>query len=186
MERSEIMRLANAVFDHMQTRNWTPFIDLLSETNGISCFSEKNDSILMWSHYADSHKGIVLGIDSTKLSNVYKVEYVNSHIKIPLSSISNAKERRDSMIAIMTSKFENWQSEDEWRIIHKLPSPTINDLFILPIRPAFIKELYFGIKSSNDFKDRILNIIKDKVQCNVFVMKPSAGDFSLERTVLSV
>ena len=26
-------------------------------TMGISCFSEKEDSILMWSHYADNHKG---------------------------------------------------------------------------------------------------------------------------------
>lgn len=34
--------------------------------NGICCFSKLYDSILMWSHYADYHKGICLKFDMTK------------------------------------------------------------------------------------------------------------------------
>jgi hypothetical protein len=33
------------------------------ESYGVSCFSESWNSILMWSHYADRHKGICLGFD---------------------------------------------------------------------------------------------------------------------------
>ena len=31
--------------------------------HGITCFTKKNDNILMWSHYADSHRGICMGFD---------------------------------------------------------------------------------------------------------------------------
>lgn len=31
--------------------------------HGITCFTKKNDNILMWSHYADSHKGICIGFE---------------------------------------------------------------------------------------------------------------------------
>ena len=31
--------------------------------SGVTCFSEERDNIIMWSHYANSHKGICLGFD---------------------------------------------------------------------------------------------------------------------------
>ena len=33
----------------------------------ICCFSEVDDNILMWSHYADSHKGLCLEFDTKKI-----------------------------------------------------------------------------------------------------------------------
>ncbi|MFT5700401.1 MAG: hypothetical protein ACI8ZB_003275 [Desulforhopalus sp.] len=35
---------------------------------GMGCFSEKNDDVLMFSHYADHHRGICLGFDPKKLA----------------------------------------------------------------------------------------------------------------------
>lgn len=35
----------------------------------IICFSEERQSELMWAHYADNHKGFLLGYDSDELSN---------------------------------------------------------------------------------------------------------------------
>lgn len=34
------------------------------ENTYTSCMSTQNDNFLMWSHYADSHKGIVIGFDA--------------------------------------------------------------------------------------------------------------------------
>ena len=36
----------------------------LNKRIGILCLSRKHDSILMWSHYTENHKGFVLGFDS--------------------------------------------------------------------------------------------------------------------------
>ena len=30
----------------------------------VFCLSELDDSVLMWSHYADQHQGVVLGFDT--------------------------------------------------------------------------------------------------------------------------
>ena len=42
----------------------------LNQKFGILCFSSVFDSILMWSHYADSHRGIVLGVKVPELQEV--------------------------------------------------------------------------------------------------------------------
>ena len=44
-----------------------------------TCFSKRNDSILMWSHYADSHKGVCFEFDYES-PYFYDVLYEN---KIP-------------------------------------------------------------------------------------------------------
>ena len=35
-------------------------VDFISETRGLSCFSEIADNLLMWSHYTKGHRGIVV------------------------------------------------------------------------------------------------------------------------------
>jgi hypothetical protein len=40
------------------------FCEQVTEGYGIVCFSSTRDSILMWSHYAEKHTGIVIGFDA--------------------------------------------------------------------------------------------------------------------------
>ena len=47
----------------------------LQQQYGVSCFSERNDSILMWAHYADLHKGICLIFEKEKLINSVQKNY---------------------------------------------------------------------------------------------------------------
>ena len=44
---------------------------------GVFCLSERCDSILMWSHYADCHKGVCIGFDTTyfKQPHIQKIRY---------------------------------------------------------------------------------------------------------------
>src|SRR5207237_9937705 len=39
------------------------YLPELSRVFGLVCLSKLNDQILMWSHYAASHTGVVLGLD---------------------------------------------------------------------------------------------------------------------------
>jgi len=39
---------------------------------GICCFSKSNDEPLLWSHYADSYKGVALGFDYASIKEKYK------------------------------------------------------------------------------------------------------------------
>lgn len=48
--------------------------DLIIENTkefGICCFSKSNDNIHMWSHYADSHKGICVEYDSSNFDDYF-------------------------------------------------------------------------------------------------------------------
>lgn len=44
---------------------------------GIFCLSERDDSMLMWSHYGDQHRGICLGysVSKTVPKDIYRVDY---------------------------------------------------------------------------------------------------------------
>ncbi|MCL2367639.1 MAG: hypothetical protein FWC72_01460, partial [Oscillospiraceae bacterium] len=54
--------IIGVVKDEMTMRN-IAFYDSMRKNMGVICFSEVKNSILMWSHYADFHKGFSVGYD---------------------------------------------------------------------------------------------------------------------------
>ena len=100
------------------------FLDDL-EQFGISCFTTKHDNFLMWSHYADNHRGVCLEFDFSKevdrmkggdfdLANSYllcmrKVEYGGA---VPVVNLRDLFSERFSPIYHKCQRFE---SEDEYR-----------------------------------------------------------------------
>ena len=76
------------------------YFPILSETakrySAIACFSENVDSILMWSHYADSHKGFALEYDfrptlEQPIKNVGLFPVVYSKERFDISIISHGR-----------------------------------------------------------------------------------------------
>jgi hypothetical protein len=62
------------------------FLDWMSKHFGLICLSRIHDDILMWSHYADQHKGFVIGFDFDKLAPIdtrIEVDY-DCRIKLPM------------------------------------------------------------------------------------------------------
>jgi hypothetical protein len=47
----------------------------------ITCFSEVNYNILMWSHYANNHKGICLKFKTTQLGNTVGLLFDDKNLK---------------------------------------------------------------------------------------------------------
>jgi hypothetical protein len=82
---------------------------------GISCFSSKNDDILMWSHYANGHTGFCLEFDVTHgnafFNRAIQVEYTESY------PVLDYFEDKKWMQAILLTKSKRWTYEDEWRIL---------------------------------------------------------------------
>ena len=44
--------------------------DIMQDTVLVGCFSERNDSLLMWSHYADEHRGLCFGYNLCDLIKI--------------------------------------------------------------------------------------------------------------------
>lgn len=87
---------------------------------GVCCFSECCDEILMWSHYADSHRGFCLGFDAgaDPFCKTWQVNYVKDIPSLnPTSVVLHGA--TDVHRAMTTTKSDRWSYEREWRFFHK-------------------------------------------------------------------
>lgn len=89
---------------------------LVTAQIGVLCLSEVRDSILMWSHYADCHRGVCL-VYETNDSFFVNAQPVRYQRQRPL--VNPVTHTKDQMLdnAIFT-KSDAWAYEKEWRILH--------------------------------------------------------------------
>lgn len=96
---------------------------LVSMCRRVACFSEINDSILMWSYYTDKHKGLCLEYDpnilddgveehENMLNAIQKVQYSETQYNNPKYFRSSR-----SLNNIYFTKALCWAHEQEWRIV---------------------------------------------------------------------
>jgi hypothetical protein len=92
----------------------------LRQTWAALCFSRRWDSILMWSHYADRHKGICLGFDVDD-EIARPVEYVAAPKMVGNMMVADRADfKLDEGEAIVSrwleTKFVGWSYEEEVRV----------------------------------------------------------------------
>ncbi|AZQ42789.1 DUF2971 domain-containing protein [Nonlabens ponticola] len=145
---------------------------------GISCFSKNSDNLLMWSYYADGHKGICLEFDSTVLpfSKTIEVTY-RSEIPNIISDLFFSKESDlQSLMKLATHKSIEWSHEEELRLLHH----NNNQKYRYP--KGSLKALYFGCKVSDEHFDKIMSIVRQIYpEVRLFKMVPSTTKFILNK-----
>ncbi|VBB06730.1 Hypothetical protein LUCI_1966 [Lucifera butyrica] len=90
-------------------------VDVLRKAMGICCFSAENRNIVMWSHYADNHKGICLEFNHSNSGGfgASKVSYYAEYPSLNYISASDA----ELSINRFCIKAVDWQYEQEYRVI---------------------------------------------------------------------
>lgn len=110
------------------------------KNRGVACFSEKNDQLLMWSHYGGKYKGFCLEFSTTqnKSFKFKKVKYQSELPSIELAPLF-LERKFDSVLELFCTKSEAWQYEREWRAIHNqvgtkyvYPSESLTGVFFGP------------------------------------------------------
>lgn len=98
-------------------------IDYMVSNYGVLSLTDSHDNVLMWSHYADSHKGFVIGIDrNAKVirDKLREVKYTSIRPKISYQEI--LRDKYDFSI-----KSSVWSYEKEFRAVTNLNySPEID------------------------------------------------------------
>jgi len=153
--------------------------------NGIACFTESYDEILMWSHYADCHQGVCLGFDFSRLSEefmdiIFKVNYTEIYPQINYSEFleSGMQKSWSYIIKSLCTKYQAWEYEKEWRLI--IPGYNNKKLFY-PER--LLSEVYLGCNVHTQAKESILNIVGNKSKKpEVFQCNMAKNMFALEYT----
>lgn len=144
-----------------------------------ACFSEKVDSITMWSHYADYHKGFALGYNNQNLSfdalnkvscGLFPITYdnvrynANSFVAWAIYNVFGIKMKQPDRLAnikVGLQKSTDWSYENEWRLICTVPlqeraKPDATPITICP------NEIYYGSRISQEDKMLLHEIALDK------------------------
>lgn len=126
-----------------------------ADNNKISCFSEVNDSLLMWAYYANNYAGICVRFNAPKdailSKHCRKVQYTNHYI----SDYSFGNYFRKSI---------QWVHEQEWRIVCDMEEEYI------PINS--IDALYTGIRMDETVERQVLALGR-KYNLEVYKMRVS-------------
>lgn len=126
---------------------------------GVVSLSEVNDHILMWSHYADQHRGFCVEFvrnDSNKLgsNSTLPVRYTE---KLPVFSLQTvvkceSEERKNYVRSLVLSKAFEWSYEREWRYLNSHGNCNV-DLC------SEISAIIFGARMPEEHKVLIKNLV---------------------------
>jgi hypothetical protein len=142
----------------------------------VFCVSEVPDNLLMWSHYSDSHHGILfkfkcLPEKDTALCVASKVTYTDNIPPFaPLDALidsmvgSKPLNTRDIYYTLTTTKSREWEYEKEWRIVSTFRSEAeiAQGYADYPILPEEVEEITFGCRVSDDDRQQIANLVADR------------------------
>lgn len=161
----------------------------LKTTVGISCLSESSDSLLMWAHYANNHRGICVEYELIEINTQLgftPVPIIYSDQKARLTSINPDTIDVDStgmFIESLTSKSPEWSYEKEWRIIRDDAAcgakwDTENRGALLDmIRP---KSVILGCMAKPEFEKSVREYCKEH-KINLYKMEKDSTLYSLKK-----
>ncbi len=96
------------------------FKEEVTEKFGVLCFSRAWANPVLWSHYADRHKGMCLGFEVAKRL-LKPVTYTGTRLQLRLENkLKKGALDGRTRVQILSTKFEDWKYEDEVRIFLKL------------------------------------------------------------------
>lgn len=89
------------------------------QRRGVTCFSERNDDLLMWSHYGGRYKGFCLEFSAVlpPFDKIKKVTYRKDLPTVDLAPLL-VDDNYDQVLELFCTKSEAWAYEAEWRGIH--------------------------------------------------------------------
>ena len=107
-------------FDRRKRRRLEEVRSIIADTYGMVCFSADWQEPIMWAHYADRNRGIVLGFEVvSKRFCIEPVEYPTTRKKIPFGNTLSITSS-DYIKAVGYIKYVNWSYEKEHRFFVKL------------------------------------------------------------------
>ncbi len=120
--------------------------DDFDKKNGILCFSKRWSNPVLWSHYAEKHRGICLGFE---LADMYVIEIEYSKDRIPIEFKGGKKENgfeEGYMKKFLSTKYEHWLYEEEVRMISSLKEADYdNGNYFVPFQKSLeLKEVILG------------------------------------------
>lgn len=130
-------------------------------STGVRSFSSSRSNAKMWSHYAGSHGGFVVGyaFPENAKYDVQKVSY-GPHTPLQIADLvslskGDAEAEQNFFRQVMFAKSSIWADEDEWRLLGPVglhPSPLKR------------RTIIFGMRCNPTMKMAIVRLLKDHAE----------------------
>ena len=158
--------------------DWHKRIEGFNNLFLVCSFTTKLDSILMWSHYADNYKGIVIEYD---FRNTPEVKEFLSPVYYTSEALKTATWEEVSAISILGASLEKakeWEYEQEWRLMTFTFMDKGNQKKNIPTPKA----IYLGInfdKNNETHKTKLIEVAKNK-GIKIYQMMKNISQYKLE------
>jgi hypothetical protein len=122
--------------------------------NGVVCFSEYPESILMWAHYASKHEGICIRLNTSVeswISQARQVQYVRRYPSLNYLNLDEG----ELFTRLILSKAEEWKYEKEWRYFFS--DPPLNRIQSFP--PKVLDAIVFGTRMKASRKAQLAKMM---------------------------
>jgi hypothetical protein len=122
---------------------------------GVTCFSERNDDLVMWGHYGGKYKGFCLEFSTAFMpfSNAKPVQYSE---RISQASVVPylVGDEVDAVQDLFSVKSASWAYEKEWRIFHEMTGTLYH------YEARALTAVYFGPEASEEALEIVALILR--------------------------
>lgn len=205
-ELQEDVKILHSIYSPMIEREFASIVkefpetfhELSSKNIGVLSLAEDHANLLMWSHYARSHKGFCIGFEKkakffnrkrTNVDEFYHLRKVNYSAKRPTKKMSEV-----TAVELLLNKSDIWGYEKEWRMCALLEdstrkidaAPYAIHLFNFP--KEIVKEVILGVNIEDCLREKIINLVKQDVgykHVTIKQAKVSGDEFALDFTSIN-
>ena len=202
--RQEMKKIINDAIDNAD--------DLTEKTNAITrqfladsvifCVSEVKDNLLMWSHYAQHHKGVVIELACIKeLDNpLIAAQPVKYSKNLPLfasfkqwvefftGQTKALTDPREAMLNLIYTKSIDWKYEREWRV--NIPeSRAANGYVDYKEYPQVFKAIYLGCRMEPSQEKTIIEMLgsdSELIHMDIYKAQKSDSKFELRFSKMTI
>ena len=143
---------------------------------GVACFSETNENLLMWSHYADSGTGMCLKFDTKDaiFTKFHRVDYVDTFPSITADELLIDR-NYSRVFDLYCTKSKDWAYEREWRAFHQTAGTKFG------YASESLVGVFLGSRITNEMANLVATMLKGYEQhVPLYTSRPSAAEFKME------
>lgn len=131
----------------------TRFRRRFSTKFGVVCYSKTISDPVLWSHYAESNKGIALGFKYPEAHPLVEVIYQTNRMELDAGHLTEASQRQDMetvkrlLSAAFRVKAKSWKYEAEYREFIELDTAYLKGRHYFQILPYYLDEVVIAARS---------------------------------------
>ena len=145
-----------------------------------ACFCEEKSSLLMWAHYANSHKGFCIGYKFEDIINKFGINIlpvIYSEEYSVIRSYEMFEDYDEFFLDEWRSKSIEWSYEKEWRLVgdYRKNEPYEKGQVVDMVKPFCI---YMGVNIDKAIRNQLVEICSER-EIKLFQMQLSEKSYRL-------